>query len=189
MSRPLSSGRLFRRPLFTPLLIAVLAGLAVVALTGMALAKSFTLGGTKNVKVTNSSGVTKRETVVVNTHGIAVYDLVPETVHHALCTKANGCFQFWFPVKVSSKAKLTKAPGVKGKLGVWHRNGFAQLTLGGHPLYTFIGDNGKKGIATGDTIASFNGIWHVIKSASAGKATRQPASTTTTPTPGYPPGW
>jgi hypothetical protein len=70
--------------------------------------------------------------------------------------------KFWFPVTVSSAKKLTAAPGVKGKLGVWHRNGFFQATLRGRPLYTFIGDS-KKAVATGEGIKSFGGTWHLIK--------------------------
>jgi predicted lipoprotein with Yx(FWY)xxD motif len=168
------------------MLLAGIAGLALAALTGLAVAKSFTLGVAKNVSVSS-----KREAIVVNSHGISVYDLVPETTRHPLCTKANGCFKFWFPVKVASaKTKPTKAPGIGGKLGVWHRDGFFQVTLAGHPLYTFKFDNNKRGSATGEGIKNFKGTWHVIRASSSTKA----GSTTTSPpmtSTGYtfPPGY
>jgi predicted lipoprotein with Yx(FWY)xxD motif len=192
MSRRLNSARSRRRPLSNALLATVVAGLAVFALTGLALAKTFTLGAAHNAKVTNAQNVTKREAIAINTHGRAVYDLVPETIHHALCTSGNMCLKFWFPVTVSSaKAKPTTAPGIKGKLGIWHRNGFFQVTLGGHPLYTFIGDS-QKNVATGDTIKNFGGIWHVILAGSSSKSskTTPPATTPTTPiSPIYPTGY
>src|ERR1700690_1536202 len=139
MSR--SKGRNMSRTRLVGVLVAAFAGIGLAALTGLAIARTFTLSSVKSGTVTNATGGTVHEPIPVNSHGIAVYDLIPETVHHALCTKANGCWGFWFPVKVSSAhAKLSAAPGVKGKLGTWHRNGIYQVTLGGHPLYPFKGD-------------------------------------------------
>ena len=92
------------------------------------------------------------------------------------------CFQFWPPVKVTSAKKLSGAHGVKGKLAVWHRNGFMQLTLGGHPLYTYAGDS-KRHVATGEGIKGFNGTWHVVKASpahSGGTPTTTTSTTTTT---------
>jgi predicted lipoprotein with Yx(FWY)xxD motif len=165
-----------------PLLVALLTGAALAALTGLALAQTFTLNVAKSGKVTDASGTTTVEPIAVNSHGSAVYDLVPETVNHVLCTQASGCLGFWFPVKVSSAhAKLSAATGIKGKLGTWHRNGFFQVTLAGHPLYTFKLDGSKKGVATGDKIKSFGGTWHVI-TAGAKKSSAGPTTTMTAPT-------
>jgi hypothetical protein len=49
----------------------------------------------------------------------------------------------------SAKTKLAAASEVKGKLGILHRNGLFQLTLGGRPLYHFSGDDSKTGNANG----------------------------------------
>jgi predicted lipoprotein with Yx(FWY)xxD motif len=156
------------------LVVAALAGLALAALTGLAVAKSFTLGVTKNVRVAG-----KAKAVVVNAHGLTVYDLIPETKSHPLCTGA--CLGFWPPVKVASAhAKLTKMSRVKGKLGIWHRAGFFQVTLGGHPLYTFQGDGGKKGVAHGEGVVFAPGdVWHAVLAASSKHAARQTTTTTT----------
>jgi predicted lipoprotein with Yx(FWY)xxD motif len=170
--------------------VAAIAGAALAALTGLAIAKSFTLGVVKDGSVI-TNGSTTHEAIAVNSKGLAVYDLIPETTHHPLCTQANGCFSFWFPVKVASAhAKLSAAAGIKGKLATWHRDGFFQVTLGGHPLYTFKGDGSKKGTATGNRIANFNGTWHVIKASGGagnggGTTTSSTTSTTTTSTPCY----
>jgi predicted lipoprotein with Yx(FWY)xxD motif len=141
---------------------AALSGFGVAALASLAIAKPahHTLGIGKNVLVDGST----RETIVVNGHGVAVYDLIPETTKNLLCTKANGCLAVWLPVTVPSKnSKLTKATGIKGKLGLFHRNGVFQVTLGGHPLYRFKLDHNQKGVANGDKVMSFGGTWHVFR--------------------------
>jgi predicted lipoprotein with Yx(FWY)xxD motif len=191
MSRPQQSDRSRPRPLSAALVAAIVAGLAIFAVTGVALANSFTLGAAKNVKVTNITNpkqTTKTEEITVNSRGVAVYELLPETIHHPLCTSA-ACLKAWPPVTVkSAKTKLTAGPGVKGKLGIWHRHGFFQVTLGGHPLYTFSVDNNKKGIAMGDLVHGFGGIWHVLPAGSSAKAKQAPTPTPPT-TPGLPTGY
>lgn len=168
-------------------LVACTAGFALAVLTGLAVAKSFTVGVAKNAKVTDIKGVTKHENVYADAHGVAVYMLTHDTIQHPGCTKADGCFAFWFPVTVPSKnTKLTKAPGVSGKLRLFHRNRFFQVTLNKHPLYTFKLDNKRKGVATGEGIPSFGGVWHVEVDASG--ANTKTTTTTTSSTclyPGY----
>jgi predicted lipoprotein with Yx(FWY)xxD motif len=136
--------------------IAASAGAAVAALTDLALAKSTTTLGVADNSTTGKA-------IVVDSRGVTLYELRPETTHHLLCTKAKGCFRVWLPVRVgSARTKLTAAHGIKGRLGTLHRNGLFQLTLGGHPLYRFAGDNSKKGAANGQDLHSFGGTWHVV---------------------------
>jgi predicted lipoprotein with Yx(FWY)xxD motif len=167
-----------RRLKFSAVLaVAATGGLATAALAGMASAKSpTTLGVGHNVHV-----ATKVENIAVNSKGVTVYALSGETAHHQTCTKASGCFAFWFPVKVASKkTKLTAATGIKGKLGTISRNGFVQVTLAGHPLYTFKFDNATRGKATGEGIPSFGGVWHVVAAAATKRAPTHTTTTTTT---------
>jgi Secreted repeat of unknown function len=82
---------------------------------------------------------------------------------------------------VSSNKGLSKAAGVKGKLGVFKRNGIMQVTLGGNPLYTFSQDHMKNN-ATGEGVTAFGGTWHVVKGPSAGSSTGNTSSTSSTPT-------
>ncbi len=161
-----------RRNLLMP--IVALAGAATALLVGVALARTFTLQVARNAKVTSAAGKSSTENIVVNSRGRAVYDLTGDNKTHPECTKANSCFTFWQPVTVSSAKKPTKASGINGKLGTWRRNGLVQVTLGGHPLYTFVGDQAKH-VATGEGIKSFGGTWHVLTP--SGKAA--PAHTTT----------
>lgn len=158
-------------------------GVVCALLVSIAVAKSFTLQVASNAPVTNTSMVTKHEAIAVTSKGVAVYTLTSDTVHHLTCTQQNMCLQFWPPVKVSS-AKVTKAPGITGKLGTFKRNGFTQLTLGGHPVYTFAGDVPKKRVATGEGIMGFGGTWHVVKATAGKKAANQTTSTATTTSTG-----
>jgi len=166
----------------TVLVLAAVFGIA--ALTSAAATKSHSLGAAK------THVGTIEEPIAVNTKGVPIYELSPETTHHLLCTMSNGCFNFWPPVKVAHGAKLTKGPGLKGRLGTFKRNGFTQLTLNGHPVYMFVEDGGHKGTAHGDKFHSFKGIWHVFKEGPAETpgGTSMTTSTTTSspaPIPGY----
>src|SRR5436305_1070822 len=116
------------------LLSAGAAGLACGALAGgFALASS-------SPTVKTASNASLGETIVVDGHGRTVYELRPETSHHLLCKKADGCFGPWPPLTVKSKkARLLAGHGVKGKLSVLHHDGVWQVALSGHPLYRFAG--------------------------------------------------
>jgi predicted lipoprotein with Yx(FWY)xxD motif len=177
LRNPLSPARPRRTVL--SLVIAVI-GFTTAMLVGIAIAKSFTLKVEKNAKVTNQSAVTKRETIVTF-HGFAVYTLSGETSHHLKCTSAT-CLQVWPPVKVSSGRGLSKAPGIKGKLGVLHRMGFNQVTLNGHPLYKFASDS-SNGAATGEGLANFHVVKATVKKASgSGRSTSTSTSSTSSST-------
>jgi predicted lipoprotein with Yx(FWY)xxD motif len=191
---PRSSGaRLNRRAIVG--LTAAVAGFGLAALTGLAIAKTFTLKVVANAKVSNISvlhSAVKHEAVAANSHGVTLYILTHDTIAHPGCTKANKCFMFWFPATVPSKStKLTKPPGVKGTLRTFHRDGFFQLTLNNHPLYTFKLDNKKQGVAVGDGVKSFGGVWHPVPASAKGKTQTTPTTTTMTtttmPTCLYPP--
>jgi predicted lipoprotein with Yx(FWY)xxD motif len=162
------------------MLVTAVGGLTIVALTGLALASSRpTLGTAKNSTI--------GKTIAVDSRGLTVYELRPETTHHLLCTKANGCFGFWPPVTVASaKTKLKSPAGLTGKLGILHRNGLFQLTLAGRPLYRFSEDHSKRGSANGQGIKGFGGIWHTVVAASTSKGatptTTSPSTTMSTPT-------
>ena len=128
---------------------------AVASITGVAVAASTTLG-THKVTIKGTS-----KTVVVDSRGATLYTLSGETARHLKCVSSK-CFRAWPPYKVSATAKLTKSTGVSGPLSKLHRAGFYQVMLGGHPLYRFAPDMGKKGSALGEGITAFGGTWHVV---------------------------
>jgi predicted lipoprotein with Yx(FWY)xxD motif len=175
MARTPHHRRLRRR--YVAAAVAALAGLASAVLVGLAVAKTLTLQVAHGASVTNQSMSTVTESIVVNAKGRAVYTLSGDTARHPKCTKASGCFSFWPPVTVSSAKSLSKAGGIKGKLGTFKRNGITQVTLGGHPLYTFANDH-KRANATGEGINGFGGIWHVVKDASSGSSSSSTGTST-----------
>jgi|SRR5579884_702363 len=137
-------------------LAAVVACVGVMA--GVAVAHTFTLGVARHAKVTDTHHHVFHVAAVVNSRGFVVYTLTGDSRKHPECTSAM-CLQFWPPVTVKSRAALSKAAGVKGKLGIWRHAHMLQVTLDGHPLYTFAPD--KRGQAIGEGIVSFGGTWHV----------------------------
>ena len=172
----LSPARLWRPGLSIAIAIS---GFAMAALVGVAIAKSFTLKVEKNAKVTNQQGVTKHKNILTF-HGSAVYMLTGDKKSHPECASST-CLQAWPPVTVSSAKKLSKAPGISGKLGVWRHMGLGQMinqvTLGGHPLYNFSGDK-PNGTAKGEGI-SFGPteVWHAFSVASSKAAGGQGSGT------------
>jgi predicted lipoprotein with Yx(FWY)xxD motif len=188
-------------------LLACVAGVAVLAVGGLALAKSFTLKVSKNVHVTNTptkafrvKAVDTHEAVAVGPSGFAVYTFQGETTHHIICQKTTSaktnCWAFWPPVSPSSGGAVSKQPGISGKLGTFKNHGVTQLTLNGQPLYYFTPDimAHNKHQALGDELKTFGSIWHIVKASTASHAA-QPSpmpttsTTSTTSTNPYPNGW
>jgi predicted lipoprotein with Yx(FWY)xxD motif len=154
--------------------VAIVAAAAIVAVMAIgASAASNTVG----VKVAKVGGT--RESIAVNSRGVALYTLSGDTTMHIKCRQSTGCFSEWPPATV--KGHATKAAGIKGKLGTFKRNGFTQVTLNGHPLYTFSGDGNRPGVANGNGLRDFGGTWHVV---TAGKS-----SSAASPQPGPGGGW
>ena len=164
----------------------VIAGLVVVAVAGLAVAKSFTLKVSKNVHVTNTptkafavKPVNTHESIAVGPTGYAVYTFQGETTHHLICKKttsaSTNCWAFWPPVSVKSGKGLSAQKGITGKLGTFMNHGTRQLTLGGKPLYYFTPDimGGNKKQATGDELKTFGSIWHIV-TLSKSKSTNSP---------------
>ena len=153
-------------------------GLLVGLFTGLAFAASHAT----TLKTAQNKTIGK--TIVVNSKGLTVYELSGETRRHLLCT-SKPCFQNWPPVTVrSAKTKLSKAAGIKGKLGILHRDHFFQVTLGGLPLYRFKFDTAK-GQANGQKIAAFGGTWHVVTASSHNRSSGSTTTGSTTTPPGY----
>jgi predicted lipoprotein with Yx(FWY)xxD motif len=99
--------------------------------------------------------------LLVNAKGLPVYMLTGDSATAPKC-KSTSCMTFWPPVK-STTMKPSVGTGVKGKIGVWHHNGFNQVTLNGHPLYTYAQDS--KDAGRGEGLKSFGGTWELMTAA------------------------
>jgi predicted lipoprotein with Yx(FWY)xxD motif len=165
-------------------ILATAAALALAACTA-----AITLAATATVKINSASNSKLGERVAVNSQGLTLYSLSPETSNHLLC-KSRECLAFWPPVTVPSrKAKLEAGRNVQGRLGILRRsNGTLQLTLRGMPLYRFVKDHAR-GEANGQGIESFGGTWHAVSAgAGAPPAAQPPVSPgSPPPSPGSPP--
>jgi predicted lipoprotein with Yx(FWY)xxD motif len=187
------------------ILLAGIAGVAVLVVASIAVAKSFTLKVAKNVHVTNTptkafrvKAVDTHEAVAVGPSGFAVYTFQGETTHHIICQKTTSaktnCWAFWPPVSPSGSGAPTKQSGIKGKLGTFKNHGTTQLTLNGQPLYYFTPDISAKNKhqATGDELKTFGSIWHIVKAAGGQSASGSGTSSgqmPSTPTNPYPNGY
>lgn len=164
-------------------LTALAAGGALVAGFAAARTTTHTLSVATGASVTNAvTGVVSHENVVISRSRRAVYTLSGETARHLKCSAANGCFAVWPPVTVAAHHKPTAVRGIKGKLGTIKRGRLIQVTLSGHPLYTYIGDV-PGGSSSYDGFKSFGGTWRVVVTGTPAKTVVQPAMTTAT-TPG-----
>ena len=110
-----------------------------------------------------STGMTLKATtiggvgVLTNAHGFTLYYFAPDTPAASKCT--GTCTAYWPPVTGDPRA----GPGVTGKLGTITRpDGSVQATYDGHPLYTYIGDNGP-GQASGNNIDLNGGFWYEVR--------------------------
>ncbi len=184
--------------------LTAIAGVAVLVVASIAVAKSFTLKVTKNVHVTNTptkqfrvKAVNKTESVAVGPSGYPVYTFQGETTHHIICKKTSSsstnCWAFWPPVSPSGSGAVSKQSGISGKLGTFKNHGTTQLTLNGQPLYYFTPDimSKNKHQATGDELKTFGSIWHIVKASGPSSQSQQtpPMQTSSTPTNPYPNGY
>lgn len=95
--------------------------------------------------------------MLTNTNGLTLYWFAPDTSATSKCT--GSCTAYWPPVSGNPKA----GPGIRGKLGTIKRpGGGLQATYDGHPLYTYIGDNGP-GQAQGNNLNLNGGLWYEVR--------------------------
>ena len=93
---------------------------------------------------------------VAGKDGMSLYVFLPDEGDTSAC---NGdCATNWPPLTVEDVADVTAGDGVTGELGTITRDdGTTQVTLGGSPLYYFIGDE-----AAGDVNGQdMNDVWYL----------------------------
>jgi predicted lipoprotein with Yx(FWY)xxD motif len=103
-------------------------------------------------------------TILVNGTGRTVYEFGKDTGSRSTCD--SGCAFVWPPVAAPATLPAS-LPGVSGQLGSTTRtDGSKQLTIAGHPVYTYSGDNAA-GDTTGQGIQLNGGVWNVVSPAGA----------------------
>ena len=102
--------------------------------------------------------------ILVDGGGRTVYEFANDTSGTSACT--GQCATNWPPVPAPSPLP-TSEPGVTGQLGsITRDDGTSQLTVAGHPLYTFAGDTAP-GQANGQGKVLDGGLWTVASEAGA----------------------
>lgn len=98
--------------------------------------------------------------VLATAGGRVVYLLTSDTSDTTTCT--GGCLKTWPPVTVSGTPRAAGVAAAMGSLS--RRDGTKQLTIAGHPAYTYAGDT-SPGQTNGEGITSFGGTWWALSPA------------------------
>jgi predicted lipoprotein with Yx(FWY)xxD motif len=114
-------------------------------------------------------------TVLVDGTGRTVYEFANDT--GAMSTCNGGCASDWPPV-VASATLPNSVAGVAGELRSTTRaDGRTQLTVAGHPVYTYEGDSAP-GQTNGNGITLNGGRWSAVSSSGSPVSTTSSSSST-----------
>lgn len=121
----------------------------------------------------------KLGTILADGSAMTLYTL---TANGKAVACTGPCLQAWPPATLpAGQSKATGSPGISG-LGAMMGASGTQVTANGLPLYRFVKDQDGED-AYGEGIASFGGVWHVVKTTAAPQvAEKESTTTSTTPT-------
>jgi len=131
-----------------------------------------------------SAQTTELGTILVDGQGRTIYQFANDKNNTSTC--AAVCAADW-PFVPAPPSLPTSSPGVIGKVGSTTRDdGHRQLTVAGHPLYTFVGDS-TPGQTNGQGLNLDGGVWTVVSPAGVPLTNPSPVNPATqTPfAPGY----
>ena len=126
---------------------------ALLAVAVSAAGATGALGSSKSLITT---GHTSLGTVLVNSKGLTLYLFKGDTSKHLGCT--GKCLTAWFPITGTGSAS---GSAKASELGTGKRGSGTQVTYGGHPLYTFVGDT-KPGQINGQGLKLNGNLWYVV---------------------------
>jgi len=113
-------------------------------------------GATATVKTASTAA----GTVLVNQHGKSLYMFGKD--RHGKSSCSGACAQNWPPLLTKGSPKA--GPSAKASLlgTIKRADGTTQVTYNKHPLYTFVGDAGKRGATKGEGLNAFGAKWYVV---------------------------
>lgn len=102
--------------------------------------------------------------ILVNRQGFTLYEFTKDRRNMDACVSVAGCTRVWPPLTTSGKAMA--GAGVKASLigTITLPGGVKQTTYAGHPLYTYVGDNGP-GQTDYVGTPEFGGTWYAVNAA------------------------
>ena len=138
-----------------------IAVLAVFVLAASALAGFTAIASSATSKpATVKTGTSALGRIVVDGQSRTLY--LFEKDKHGKSACSGACAANWPPLL--TKGKPVAGTGAKASLlGTTKRSdGTTQVTYNKHPLYTFVGDKGKRGATTGEGLEAFGAKWYVV---------------------------
>jgi predicted lipoprotein with Yx(FWY)xxD motif len=140
-------------------LMSALVILCACACSGSAVSSSASAAQTVTIAARTMPRV---GTVLVTSHGYALYVFAPD--HRRAVTCTGACVGTWPPLMLPAGARLAAGAGVKRGLLGSDRDpqGGRVVTYGGWPLYTYDGDV-QPGEATGQNTNLNGGLWYVMR--------------------------
>jgi predicted lipoprotein with Yx(FWY)xxD motif len=138
-----------------------IAGLAVLALAAAIFAGGAAIASSATSKpATVKTGTSALGRIIVDGRSHTLYLFKKDTHGKSAC--AGACAQNWPPLLTKGKPKAGRAAKAS-LLGTTRRSdGTTQVTYKKHPLYTFVGDSGKRGSTKGEGITAFGARWYVV---------------------------
>ena len=141
-----------RRPIA---LLAVLA-LTAAALMGLSAIASSATGTPATVK----TGTSSLGRILVDGKSHTLYLFEKDKRGRSACSGA--CAANWPPLLTKGAPKAGAAAKASLLGTIKRSDGTTQVTYNKHPLYTFVGDAGKRGATTGEGLDAFGARWYVV---------------------------
>jgi predicted lipoprotein with Yx(FWY)xxD motif len=135
--------------------------LAVLAIAALALAGLTAIASSATSKpATVKTGTSSLGRIVVDGQSHTLYLFQKDKGGKSACS--GTCAQNWPPLLTKGTPKA--GAGAKASLlGTTRRaDGTTQVTYNKHPLYTFVGDAGKRGSTMGQGLSAFGARWYVV---------------------------
>jgi predicted lipoprotein with Yx(FWY)xxD motif len=113
-----------------------------------------------NAGIVSVAEVGELGAILVDSEGRTLYDFHKDQGASSSCYGA--CAIAWPPLLTDGDPQA-QGEAEPGKLGTTERkDGKTQVTYGGHPLYTYVGDEGP-GEANGNDIDQFGAEWYALQ--------------------------
>ena len=141
-----------RRPTAVLAVLAV-AAVALAGLTGIA-------SSATSKPATVKTGTSSLGRIIVDGQSHTLYLFEKDKGAKSACSGA--CAQNWPPLLTKGTPKA--GPSAKASLlgTIKRADGTTQVTYNKHPLYTFLGDAGKRGSTKGEGLTAFGAKWYVV---------------------------
>lgn len=139
-----------------PIAVVAVLVLAATALAGFTAIASSATSRPATVK----TGTSALGRIVVDGQSRTLYLFEKDRKGKSAC--AGACAQSWPPLLTKGAPKAASAAKASLLGTIKRSDGTTQVTYNKHPLYTFVGDAGKRGSTMGQGLTAFGAKWYVV---------------------------